>query len=179
MELVGRAKTCFKCGELKLLSEYYKHKQMSDGHLNKCKDCTKRDVGKRETKLRNNPEWVESEKIRAREKYRRLNYKDKHKPTPEKKKEIMQRYFEKYPEKRLAQIAMSKVKYEPGFHGHHWSYNPEHHKDVIVLDELTHNKLHRYMIYDQERYMYRTLDGKLLDTKESQLEYLESILYLP
>lgn len=37
-------KTCFKCGAEKPLTDYYKHRQMKDGHLNKCKDCAKRDA---------------------------------------------------------------------------------------------------------------------------------------
>jgi hypothetical protein len=37
-------KQCFKCGEVRSLSAFYKHPQMPDGHVNKCKKCNKRDV---------------------------------------------------------------------------------------------------------------------------------------
>jgi ribosomal protein S27AE len=43
-------KKCFKCGIEKELSGFYKHPAMKDGHVNKCKECNKNDVGEHRLK---------------------------------------------------------------------------------------------------------------------------------
>ena len=40
-------KTCFKCGISKEIDEFYKHPEMTDGHLGSCKECVKKRVKER------------------------------------------------------------------------------------------------------------------------------------
>lgn len=168
-------KKCFKCGSTKPVSDFYKHPQMGDGFLGKCKVCTKRDTAKRASELMKNPEWHELEKKRQRDKYYRLGYKEKHKPTQIKKAKSMQKYKEKYPEKYRAKNVSLRIPCPIGKQRHHWSYAEEHLRDVIILTNEQHYKLHRYIIYDQERMMYRDLNGVLLDSKESHVKYFKSL----
>jgi len=167
-----KEKKCFKCDLVLPLPEFYKHPGMRDGHLNKCKKCTKNDSKNNDERLRKDPEWVFKEKKRGRDKYHRLEYRDKYKPTTERKREVIKKHQQKYPEKALAtkytEIFLTKLE---GINLHHWSYNQEDWLDVIELKIKDHHFLHRYIIYDQERMMYRGLDGVLLDSKEKHFEY--------
>ena len=147
---------------------------MKDGFLNKCKQCCKNFAHKRHLVKLEDSDWVEKEKERHREKFHRLG-KNWKKSSKDSVYEATKKYRGKFPEKYLARNRADKLECPKGLHRHHWSYKDEHHKDFIPLAIKDHFLLHRHMKYDQERLMYRGLDGILLDTSESHKELLSQL----
>jgi uncharacterized protein (DUF983 family) len=99
-------KRCFKCGIEKEIDEFYKHSEMADGHLGKCKECTKKDV------FNNYNKNIEHFKKYDMERFK----------TNKRKKDILEcsrRRSKKYPEKKYANGVVSyalksgKIKKQP------------------------------------------------------------------
>ena len=162
-------KTCFKCLEEKDLSDFYKHKRMADGHLNKCKECTKTDSSaRREEKIDTVREYDRGRgnlphRVKARAEYQKT---DQGKiATGEAKK----RWADRNPEKRAAHTILGNAirdgRIEKGpcevcgtrikVHGHHEDYakplevnwlcekhHPEHHKKERYADPQLYDNDH-------------------------------------
>ena len=150
-------KTCFKCLRALPLEDFYPHPQMGDGHLNKCKDCARKDAEARRQLKSSDPAWLEREAERQRAKGRRVNNRDRVIAT--------------------ARRAVRARGRDRSFHWHHWSYLPEHRLDVIRLLPGEHRLVHHHMKLDREALQYRRNDsGELMTTRAAHEEFIGTLL---
>ncbi len=149
--LFNMRKKCFKCHKIKPLGAFYKHKNMADGHLNKCKECTKKDSIK--TRSNNLEYYLEYDRQRASLDYRKKQ-REQYAKTDKGKENLRasrKKWCNNNKQKRYAHnvlrraILSGKIKKEPclicgykNVHGHHEDYNeplivfwlcPKHHKE--------------------------------------------------
>ena len=140
-------KACFKCQKTKPLDEFYAHPQMADGHLNKCKVCTRADsLRHREDNL---DAYKTYDRMRAKKPHRveaRREYSKTYKKKPERD-----------PMKRAARLALGNavkagkvvkpeicdVCSQPApLHGHHDDYSKP--LEVIWCCVPCHTAIHAY-----------------------------------
>lgn len=147
-------KPCIKCLETKPLSEFYAHSGMRDGHLNKCKVCTRHASDQRQKRLNaTDPEWRERELERQREKTKKARSEGKF-PNRKASQKSKALYALRNPLKRKARqlvanaIRDGKLQRKPcsecgalNAEAHHHDYSKP--LDVIWLCDTHHKAIHR------------------------------------
>ncbi len=151
-------KTCFKCNAHLPLESFYKHPQMADGHLNKCKKCARSDTRENRIKRADHYRAYDAKRLqedpRVRERHKRYQASDRG-------KEILtasrKRWQKKNPHKRKAHHAVNNAlrdgilvkppecqvcqKPHSKIHGHHDNYSKP--LEVVWCCPKCHHAIHK------------------------------------
>lgn len=138
---------------------------MADGHLNKCKDCTKKDVSVRYEEKSKDPAFMEKERARGRDKYERLGY--RWKGTSEKQRIKRSLYPDLRGTKRITGLPKGREE-----ELHHWNYNLN--MSIIIMPRRLHHRLHAIIELNVEEGIYY-YQGQPLDTLEKHLEVVKMV----
>lgn len=159
-------KKCFKCGKILPLEDFYKHPHMADGHLNKCKECTKKDIHHNYMIKSENEGWMEKERERSRLKYQRLSYKDAHFHHRTRK--------DFQADSNIARELRKRGYDTKGKEAHHWNYNNK--KSIFLMSRKAHHRLHQHIVMNrQDKYCY-TDDGVRIESPLQAKKIYENIL---
>lgn len=152
-------KNCSKCGLSKALIEFYAHPKASDGRMNRCKECAKRDA--RENREANIDRVKEYDRSRGNQPHRvqaRAAY-QKTEAYRESRKSSLRRYGENFPNRRKAQIAAGNAMRDGRLirqpclicgdraEAHHPDYDAP--LDVVWLCTLHHKQAHALVLGEQ------------------------------
>lgn len=140
-------KTCFKCLQSLPLEAFYKHSRMGDGHLNKCKECTKADALAH--RLKNLEKYRSYDRMRASMPHR-----------VKQRTQIAKDYQAKYPERRAANNAVNNAVRDGKLRKHPcWvcgakalAHHPDYSRplDVVWLCQPHHKQAHALVANDPD-----------------------------
>lgn len=132
-------KICTSCNETKSLADFYKHQDMADGYLNRCKECHKAYIKEHRTA---NAEYYRAyDRARAALPHRKENA-----------KRVIEQWKQDYPERRAAHMKVlyalrsGKLERLPCWicgakaEAHHPDYSAP--LDVVWLCPLHHKQTH-------------------------------------
>ena len=157
-----KIKTRFKCGRALPITEFYAHLSMGDGHLNKCKDCTKHDMHMQHLRKSQDEKWIEAERRRGRDKYSRLYAGKKVMAHPE------TRGVRKHLKSQGIDLAGKEI--------HHWNYADLY--NVFLLTPSEHKRVHLKIKFDKETKLFR-YKGRLIETRDEHQRVIDEILSTP
>lgn len=101
-------KPCSCCGKTLPLEAFYAHPMMADGHLNKCKECVRAYMRKRNAEIMADPARAPLEMERHRRKAKR-QYREKRAAGTWQRSEAATTYRIRYPERGAAHVAVNRA----------------------------------------------------------------------
>jgi len=151
-------KKCFKCDFIKPLVDFYKHPQMADGHVNKCKECNKDDITTNRNANLDRYREYDNERYKKPERKEAsiLSCKAARKRSPERYAGYIKAWQERNPHKRSANNAVSNAVRDGRIskpaecskcglggviHGHHDDYSKP--LEVVWVCPPCHSDIHK------------------------------------
>ena len=147
-----QTKVCGTCKCEKPINQFHKQPRRRDGLSKNCRECN------------NKVEVVRMRTKRSSKNYTKINI------------EYNKKYMSDKPELQRAHTATRKMPRLSGCVLHHWSYADSDVRDVVELTYSQHKMIHSILKYDQQRLVFVTAEGVVLDTRDKHLSFINNTL---